>query len=863
MADRQANINVNYNINTQQVAAATTQVTKAQQATDQWNKAIGQTGTAYSKTANQFLSNGQRIAVTIDGQKVQMAQLRAQIELTRQSDHKRLTQLTNDYKTVKASVDNFNKSLQDQSKQTQSLGQQYNALSTALRVGLVAVIAAAVKQTVEFQLEMAKLAGKVEGVERAFARLPQSTALLADLRRATHGTVTDLELMQQALRANNFEIDLKKLGGLLEFAATRAQQTGQEVDYLVNSIVMGIGMKSILRLDNLGLSATKLKEELGGVSVKAASVAEITRVVAKVAEESQEKLGGYFETSATKVAQLSTKWEEFKVSLSKGVGGSWLTTFLTDVVDSWTTTVEGLRRGMSASDIIQERLQKELALTWDLKFAKEQLNGTIDENISKTQKEIDEVAKGVNAYAAWEVEVRNLIRAKEEERNQEVRNNGRSGRAGQLSNEIALLKEQLAIGTASNGLTKEQIIGENEYLKLLRERLNALKIEKEDLSDVGKQLGIIEDLQDKIEAKEDLIKTATSIEEIRKLQRELSVLQKQLAIADASYNEFGKLKTGADKTIPGQQIAKIGARVENIQVPTESLKSIVDRMNQYFKDNPPVIIPAPPPRDLWNEAWEDFLEQDMLTIIASDIIGDQLKSIAFAEADAYDQRIDAAEAFYDRQVELAGEKYSEQSEAERARNKELAAIEEERIKTVDRLRKAQAEKEIKARRLSVIIDTAAGIAKAFATAATIPKAIIQAAIVAAYGASNLAIVNRQRANFADGVINLQGPGTERSDSIAANLSKGESVMTAKETRNSLGILKAIRAKKLDDRVLEQIKSGHSGGSQAAFVDNQGIISAINKQKYPDVVAQSGIVYNVWRKGQNYRQKVRAKSMGNG
>jgi hypothetical protein len=47
--------------------------------------------------------------------------------------------------------------------------------------------------------------------------------------------------------------------------------------------------------------------------------------------------------------------------------------------------------------------------------------------------------------------------------------------------------------------------------------------------------------------------------------------------------------------------------------------------------------------------------------------------------------------------------------------------------------------------------------------------------------------------FAKGVIDLQGPGTGTSDSISAKLSRGESVMTAKETREHKKLFQGIRA----------------------------------------------------------------------
>jgi hypothetical protein len=864
MADRQANINVNYNINTQSVQTAETTVRRAQQATDQFQKSVGQVGTTWQKTAGQMLSNGQRVATTIDGQRIQMQQLKAQIELTRAADTKRLQQLTADYKVVKASVDSFNKSLQDQQKQTQGLTQTFGGLITSVRAFLAAGL---VKEVIETQLEMAKLAGRVEGVERAFARLPQSTELLDNLRKATHGAVSDLELMQQALRANNFEIDLKKLGGLLEFAATRAQQTGQEVDYLVNSIVMGIGMKSILRLDNLGLSATRLKEELGGVSVKAASVAEITRVVAKVAEESQKKLGGYFETSATKVDQLTVAWTNFKISLSSGFGGGGLATIFKDALDSASDLIRAFveSKGNASAflynlDKIYEKREVLSAAIKRSKAIQDSENGSLQERENFIQQEINTLEEliGKRNDEVKALKERQKVlgtnKAVVSEAIEMQKQNGKSiqDNLKALKEEKDRIDDQIESSLRNNSVQKET-------QRLLKERLLAIQMEIEGLKNTEKQLGIVEDLMDRIEAKEELIKTAKSIKEIQNLQDEVDDLNKQLDLVLGTFNDFAKLKLGQDKN-SSLGITKLGLDVSKMEVKTASLNELTQRLNQQLKDNPPNVVVSPKGTFDWKSLFGDDFKNAMFDL-GQNIEGELIKATLFAEVDAYDKRIDAAEAFYDRQRELAGELYEDQTEAEKKRDKELAAIEEQRIKTTDRLRKQQAEKEIKARRLSVVIDTAAGIARAFATSSNIYQAIIQAAIVTAYGASQLAIINKQKANFADGVIDLKGPGTSTSDSIPANLSRGESVMTAKETKSSFGILKAIRNNKLDDRVLEQIKSGKSGGSQINAFNDQGIIKAIKENKAPDIIEKHGILYKVYNQRGNYRRIQRSKSMG--
>ena len=74
-------------------------------------------------------------------------------------------------------------------------------------------------------------------------------SLTNDLKTATRGTVSEFDLMKSAVSANNFKIPLESLSSYLAFATRRAEETGQSVDYLVDSIIMGIGRKSPMILD--------------------------------------------------------------------------------------------------------------------------------------------------------------------------------------------------------------------------------------------------------------------------------------------------------------------------------------------------------------------------------------------------------------------------------------------------------------------------------------------------------------------------------------------------------------------------------------------------------------------------------------
>ncbi len=126
----------------------------------------------------------------------------------------------------------------------------------------------------QFVTESVELANQAEGVKRAFDRI-NDPQLLSELRTATKGTLDDLELMKAAVKAKNFNIPLEQLGGLLAFAQQRAGETGESIEYMTESIVTGIARKSLPILDNLGFSATEVREEFNGTGNMAEAVGNI------------------------------------------------------------------------------------------------------------------------------------------------------------------------------------------------------------------------------------------------------------------------------------------------------------------------------------------------------------------------------------------------------------------------------------------------------------------------------------------------------------------------------------------------------------------------------------------------------------
>ena len=151
----------------------------------------------------------------------------------------------------------------------------------------------------EMIAQSVQLAKEGEGIRIAFERLGRGD-ILDGLRKATHGTVTDIELMKAAVKFNDFNLPIEELGTMLAFAQQKAKDTGQSVDYMVDSIVTGLGRKSLMILDNLGLSAAEIKEEMK-------KTGDMTTAVGAIIRKQMSDAGEYVETAADKAAQADVE----------------------------------------------------------------------------------------------------------------------------------------------------------------------------------------------------------------------------------------------------------------------------------------------------------------------------------------------------------------------------------------------------------------------------------------------------------------------------------------------------------------------------------------------------------------------------
>lgn len=235
---------------------------------------------------------------------------------------------------------------------------QMNAKVGALQQGMkalgAAIIAAfSVRAVAGFAQEIIKLAGEAQGVREAFGRLDNAPKLLRDMEIATRNTVSELELMKYAVQAKNFKIPLQQLATYFEFATKRAAQTGESVDYLVQSLITGIGRKSVLVMDNLGISAVELQEEVK-------KIGDFGEAAGNIIRRELGSMGEVTKTAAQETQTLGKEWKDFKTYLGEAVSE---TVNLTESLSSLNAILSELNNPKSVGAFV-EGLQMVAQTLW-------------------------------------------------------------------------------------------------------------------------------------------------------------------------------------------------------------------------------------------------------------------------------------------------------------------------------------------------------------------------------------------------------------------------------------------------------------------------------------------------------------------
>ena len=275
---------------------------------------------------------------------------------------------------------------------------------------MLAGFASEIGNCIEQGIELAK---QGEGIHLAFNRLNQP-GLLDNLREATHGTVTDLELMKAAVKFNDFKLPLDQLGTMLAFAQKKAKDTGQSVDYMVDSIVTGLGRKSLMILDNLGLSASEIRDKMK-------ETGDMTKAVGEIIRDQMSKAGGYVETAADRAQQANvnltnamTRLGETFQPLTDTANNMWtsikigaldlLNTAVTPLINALTEA--GRIRSQYASQGGDTRVNRQLERLGNIHTMQYRRN-TYNAQLRNYDSQINSYQQYLNDYKTWEASKRN------------------------------------------------------------------------------------------------------------------------------------------------------------------------------------------------------------------------------------------------------------------------------------------------------------------------------------------------------------------------------------------------------------------------------------------------------------------------
>jgi len=416
----------------------------------------------------------------------------------------------------------YKKALNEAEKQTNQFSKQIKKIG-----GLIAG-AFALNEIKAFTIGAAKLDAKLQGVERAFAKLNQPS-LLSDLQKATRGTVTDLELMQRAVQAKNFKIPLDQLATYFKFATDRAIETGESVDYLVESIITGIGRKSVMIMDNLGISAAELSQ-------KTKELGDFGAAAGHIINQEMSKAGNVADTSATRYARWATIMENFETKVG-GVANSFIDLILpikkgSELLSEQRVRVNSLVIQLTALNTSEESRKK---IYDELKtLSKDVVDGIDAENIN-----IKKLTANLKLYN--EEQIKKIAIARSEERIQDLQDKAGKALDKRLSDEERL---SLVLNRNANYAAK---FGET-YEKQAKDIVNSSKSYENKLKDLKSLLEEIDKAGGDQFTNAAIKELETSQDNYNDLKREEKRLFQQVNVELQKYTDRYKKIFGVGKS---------------------------------------------------------------------------------------------------------------------------------------------------------------------------------------------------------------------------------------------------------------------------------------------------------------------------
>ena len=214
-----------------------------------------------------------------------------------------------------------------------NVGNYTNALGGLKKVFGALGITFAISQLVNLGKELINLSQESKGVQFAFEKLGNEGVNAFDrVKAATRGTLSNLDIKRSLVEFDNFNISLAETDTLFEFLAVRATQTGVSVDKLKQSLVEGLSKESKLRIDNLGISAKQLNDQLK-------LTPNFVEAVATIAKREVAEAGGILDEAANSQSKWNAAIANSKEAIANNLGPAW-SSFLSSLLSGLNIAIE-------------------------------------------------------------------------------------------------------------------------------------------------------------------------------------------------------------------------------------------------------------------------------------------------------------------------------------------------------------------------------------------------------------------------------------------------------------------------------------------------------------------------------------------
>ncbi len=232
---------------------------------------------------------------------------------------------------LRAKAGDFAKGFKDAEKSADSGAKGILRSMNSLKAGMTAIWAFIAAHIVagagKAALAMAELAGRGDGLRRAFSNLATSAGessdrILAALRRGTAGTVSDFKLIQEANRAliSGLPASAEKMEELAKVARGLGQAVGIDATEAISRLVRGISKQEIELLDELFGGSIKFIDvirQLGPTATATEKSMAIYNAVLETGKKRVEEMGGVQETFADQLGRARAQIDNFKESLGR------------------------------------------------------------------------------------------------------------------------------------------------------------------------------------------------------------------------------------------------------------------------------------------------------------------------------------------------------------------------------------------------------------------------------------------------------------------------------------------------------------------------------------------------------------------